>query len=239
MSTFKNFYNQIYLNDKEYKGGFEESKIGMLRFQKIFTILKKILSIKQFQKLRVLDVGCSTGEFLRFIQPFFKEIAGVDISDAAIKKAKAKGIEKVFQVDIEYQKLPFENNNFDLVFCLEVLEHLFSEKNCLSEIKRVLKPKGLLLVSVPNDVLKWRKRFKVLFGQIPFQENLPHHTSHLRFFSKKSLKKTLEDNGFNVLFVGGLPISCRGVSFGLIGEKLTQIFTDFLPSNYIIIGQNF
>lgn len=237
MSTLKDFYNQMYLSDKEYKGGFEESKSGLLRFQKIFTILKKILPKKQFQNLKVLDIGCSTGEFLRFIQPFFKEITGIDISDIAIKSAKSKGLENVFQIDIEHQKLPFKDESFDLIFCLEVLEHLLQEKNCLFEIKRILKPEALVLITVPNDVLQWRKRFKVLFGKIPFQEELPYKTSHLRFFSKRSLKKTLEENGFDVLFIGSLPISWRGINFGFIGEILTQIFTDFLPLHYIIIGK--
>ncbi len=108
----------------------------------------------------ILDVGCGAGYFLCLIrekyvsQGFSPRIAGVDIS-AHQASFMAKRMEKEGVLDAvaclgNSEYLPFADNTFDLVTCSEVLEHVRNPLRALSEMRRVLKPDGILNLSTPS-----------------------------------------------------------------------------------------
>ena len=121
-----------------------------LRFQVIKSLLPKTGT-------RVLDIGCHAGTFTEEIAKALPEaeIFGIDIDRAAI--AYAKKIRPSFHFQVASgEKLPFSDKSFDLITCLEVLEHVENPKKVLAEIKRCLKDDGLLIILVPTESLLFR-----------------------------------------------------------------------------------
>ncbi len=109
---------------------------------------------------RVLDVGCGAGYFLYLIREKYQAqgvtpmVTGVDISTAQlsymVRKMSKEGIGDAVVVHGNGEYLPFEDHSFDLVTCSEVLEHIRNPLRALSEMHRVLKPGGTLLLSTPS-----------------------------------------------------------------------------------------
>jgi 2-polyprenyl-6-hydroxyphenyl methylase/3-demethylubiquinone-9 3-methyltransferase len=154
-----------------------------------------------------LDLGCgdgkTSGAWLR--ANGFKYL-GVDLSANAIRDARSFGLAAIEIADASV--LPLLDGSFDAVLCIEVLEHLFRPDLAAAEILRVLKPRGLLLVSVPN-VAYWRRRMDLLmFGRWnPLGDDLsvkqPWRDPHIRFFNPGSLRRMLTRVGFESISVGG------------------------------------
>lgn len=93
----------------------------------------------------VLDIGCGySGKNLKKISGSIKNGVGIDIATPDHKFGNLT----FMNVDVE-KKLPFPSNSFDYVTCFEVIEHIRNDKNLMSEIIRVLKPKGYLVLSTP------------------------------------------------------------------------------------------
>lgn len=114
-----------------------------------YSVLKTVLKDKI-----VLDAACGTGYGSNIIASVAKEVYGIDISQEAIEYANSTFTEcrnlKYIKADIS--KLPFENETFDIVVSFETIEHVDADiqNKFLREIKRVLKPDGMLIMSTPN-----------------------------------------------------------------------------------------
>lgn len=142
------------------------------------------------EPLRVLDVGCGTGENSRVIAAKGHKVSGVDLSENAIQKYQAHGFEG-HVMDIE-QGLDFPNASFDVLFCSEVIEHLAAPERLASEAYRVLVPGGKLILSTPNSAF-WVYRALALLG---WTLSELQHPKHLHFFSRRSLRRLLTSAGF-------------------------------------------
>lgn len=94
----------------------------------------------------ILDGGCGTGAGIIYLGAF-GTIYGVDLSPVAIQFCKKRGLKNVMIGNI--LKLPFENNKFDLVCLMDVIEHIKEDKAAIKEAYRVLKPGGYLLMTMP------------------------------------------------------------------------------------------
>ncbi len=148
---------------------------------------------------KVLDLASGEGAVSEFFKSLGCEVVAFDISKEALMKAAKRGV-KTVQGDVE-QKLPFKNNEFDLVFWGDNVEHLFLPEKTLREIHRVIKKDGRLLVSCPN-MGYWRYRiYYLLNGMVPqtewFNKN-PWEWEHIRFFNKNTMEEFLKDNGFEI-----------------------------------------
>lgn len=183
---------------------------------------------------RILDVGCGDGKYVLAFKESFgaKEAYGIDIGEKAILNGSASGI-IMSSVDLNQKELPYENDYFDFVFAGEIIEHLMSPDNILSEVKRVLKPDGMFAITTPN-IANWYDRFLLMFGWQPY--SIPTHSvyrgvgtflskqrnttirdyryvfttggcgyAHIQFFTFKSIKALLEMHGFNVVKMWGVP----------------------------------
>jgi SAM-dependent methyltransferase len=104
--------------------------------------------------------------------------------------------------------LPFADESFDVVTCLEVFEHLFAPHIAAAEIHRVLRPKGALVATVPNAAY-WRRRIDLLvLGRLnPLGDaesvDAPWRDPHLRFFSRAAFGRMLRGAGFDEVSVSG------------------------------------
>jgi SAM-dependent methyltransferase len=144
---------------------------------------------------RVLDLGCRSGALTRHFLDG-NSVVGLDVDPAALEKAAARGIEPV-QANVE-EPLPFEDTSFDAIVAGELFEHLQFPDALVAEIRRVLRPGGVLAGSVPN-AFRVQSRLRFLRGRPP--EDDP---THLRMFSPAAIRELL--SGFEAVelsYVGG------------------------------------
>jgi SAM-dependent methyltransferase len=131
---------------------------------------------------RVLDLGCRTGALTRsYLEG--NEVVGIDVDRAALAEAAKLGIETVW-ADAN-APLQVADGSFDVVVAGELLEHLSRPEETLAEARRVLRPGGLLVGSVPN-AYRAKNRLRFLLG-LP-AENDP---THLHMFSPADLIRLL------------------------------------------------
>lgn len=154
---------------------------------------------------KLLDVGCGDGVVGEYFAKRGVDVYGIDLSQKAIKVARARGVKaKLGNVE---ERFPFDNSTFDVVFWGDNVEHLFNPALTLSEIHRVLKKGGKLILSCPN-MSYWRYRvYYFLYGKLPDTEwtgNPPWYWSHIRFFNISILTDFLEAEGFRLRQVMGV-----------------------------------
>jgi ubiquinone/menaquinone biosynthesis C-methylase UbiE len=100
----------------------------------------------------VLDIACGTGYGSSILASSAKRVIGVDIDEDTVEYAKQKyGSSKISFLQGEATAIPLEDSSVDVIISFETVEHIKNYKKFLQEIKRVLKPKGLLAISTPND----------------------------------------------------------------------------------------
>ena len=125
---------------------------------------------------------------------------------------RGKGIE-AYQLDIDEEKFPFDNDSFDMVYCGEIIEHLFNPDHLLDEVHRILKPGGKCIITTPN-LAGWPNRLSLLLGYQPFATSVsPEHEGagklmlkgnegqwgHIRVFTTRALKELLKIHSFKII----------------------------------------
>lgn len=152
---------------------------------------------------KILDYGTGRGHLLNyFLKETHCEVMGCDFSKDSITFVNEKFSQyKKYKGSVYIEKLPssLPNNFFDVVYLIEAIEHL-TEKfidTTLSEISRVLKTNGKIVISTPND--EALERQKVL---CPECGSIFHRVQHVRSFNVDSLNSLMETNGFTKLFCG-------------------------------------
>lgn len=111
----------------------------------VFSILDKCLPVVKDQ-LRLLDVGCGTGFNLARLDKY-GHATGVDISEEAVRFSRLRDCKDVLKID--KGNLPFDNNTFNVVTVLDVIEHIDDDYAALCDYYRVMKDEGILLITVP------------------------------------------------------------------------------------------
>jgi 2-polyprenyl-3-methyl-5-hydroxy-6-metoxy-1,4-benzoquinol methylase len=102
--------------------------------------------------LRILDAGCSSGAMLEELERF-GETWGAELNPAGVAAARRRGCDRIVRARVE--ELPFASASFDLVTCLDVIEHTPDDRASLAELHRVTAPGGHLLVTVPAYPALW------------------------------------------------------------------------------------
>jgi SAM-dependent methyltransferase len=127
-----------------------------------------------------------------------KHYVGADVGTIALSHARQKGFETL-AIDPDTGSVTAPDETFDGATCIEVLEHLFDPLQAAREIHRVLKPGGVLIVTVPNFGYHTWRLLALLRAQVPSEPESPanrYNGVHIRFFSKLMLKRLLRDAGF-------------------------------------------
>ncbi len=130
----------------------------------------------------ILDVGCGTGGNLAFLERY-GEVSGCDCAQEAIRYCRIRGYGDVRLADI--CDLPYDDCSFDLVTCLDVLEHIPLDTLAFEEMARVIKPQGFLLLTVPANPRLYSS-FDCVSG-------------HLRRYTAQEMKELGRRNGLRVL----------------------------------------
>ena len=130
---------------------------------------------------RILDVGCGTGANLLMLSKY-GDAEGVDISEDALAFCRERGLDKVKLGAAE--ELPYEDGTFDLVTAFDVVEHMDNDFAGLSEMRRVLRPGGRVLLFVPTFMFLWGLQDDV--------------SNHRRRYRLPELRRVLEQAGFQI-----------------------------------------
>jgi methionine biosynthesis protein MetW len=150
----------------------------------------------------VLDVGCHTGIIGEELQKRRQaKVVGIDTDHAALEIAKQR-LSSALYIDIEHSdwatKLIQDGyHNFDTIIFGDVLEHTRYPERILNEVKELLKPNGSIIVSLPN-IAYWRVRLGLLLGRFDYTDTGILDRTHLRFFTRRSAGKLLEDAGYQI-----------------------------------------
>ncbi len=168
---------------------------------------------------RFVDIGCGRGPATRYIASVIgaESVAGVDISERSVAEARLLGID-AHAVEVGVSPLPFPDHSADAVHCGEVIEHIVDTDQLMDEIRRILKPGGVCVLSTPN-LSAWHNRIALLLGYQPFlsQVSFRHAPGrpgfvggagggHLRMFTHRALLGFLTLHGFEVLEQRGVGI---------------------------------
>jgi SAM-dependent methyltransferase len=147
----------------------------------LLSILNRYLGTGATNARQILDVGCGTGTMLTHLARF-GHARGVDMDLEAVGYCHDRGLQDVTQSGAG--SLPFDKDSFDLVTALDVVEHIDDDLGALREMRRVLKPGGLLLLTVPAYRFLWGRQDDI---------NL-----HKRRYTARDLRNRLQAAGFDV-----------------------------------------
>jgi ubiquinone/menaquinone biosynthesis C-methylase UbiE len=141
---------------------------------------------------RVLDLGCGAGRFVAALRDAGAEPVGVEIAEAALDRARRNVPGADLRLVAADGSLPLGHGEVDLVWCSEVLEHVPDTIGLLTEIRRVLKPAGGVLVTVPDHGRV--KRTLLALGH--YDAHYDPLGQHVRFYTRRSLRRALQATGF-------------------------------------------
>jgi SAM-dependent methyltransferase len=175
MSNAENFYPKLHAADATYSAGeYRLESLLCLRSLKEWGVSHSA------QQLHVLDVGCGKGLFLRnFVQEIrtrwqISQVAATGIDIARSQNDLFSEIStdfKFIQQDLDDHTLPLPEKSMDFICCNHVLEHIFATEKLVREFRRVVKPDGLCVISVPN-LSAWMNRVFFLFAGQPLGSEL-------------------------------------------------------------------
>jgi len=139
------------------------------------------------KNLRILEIGCGTGEVTEYLQKY-GEVIGLDFSDDAIEFCKQRNLENIYKRDIVHtsvKEFTEKYGTFDLILTLDVMEHIREDSLVFEKIREMLKRNGIYIATVPAYKFLWSEHDESL-----------HHVR--RYHSLEMIKK-LEKAGFKVL----------------------------------------
>jgi len=180
------------------------------RSEAIHTYKLKLLEIAapSLANSSILDVGCGTGQMAQRLNALGAQVVGVDFSLNGLRHAAAYAA--ALQTNLD-QSLPFANEQFDAVWCTEVIEHVISPLHLLQELHRILRPGGRLFLTTPNSAFHFF-RYLELFGKTSSEIQ---HPGHLHFFSARSLARVCTNSGFQIEQFFGRAVFLAMPTFGL------------------------
>lgn len=179
---------------------------------------------KKYLKGDILEIGCGIGNFTEMITSYGNVYAfDVDKFCLETTRKKLKNKAKVGYGDIEKGKYFFKRKKFDVIVCINVLEHIKNDKKALSNMINLLKRDGILIILVPSH--------PSLFGKID------HAIGHYRRYIKEKITQDLKRSGMDVLlsrkinFLGALGwfFSGKIIKEVTVNEKKLRIFNKIAP----------
>lgn len=218
-------------------------------------IVLNLLSGLMKRNCTFLDIGCGNGKFMKFVHNRFDrlniDVKGMDYSASEVKEAKEIGLD-VTRGNIE-DGTKYQDNDFDIVYSGEVIEHLVNPDKFLDEINRITKKGGFFILTTPN-LCAWFNRILMPLGMQPLflepstkskmvgagflkrfkQDEQP--VGHIRVFTIEALKDMLRMAGFKIVAVKGSIFDTGLPKSMLFIDRLFKIYPK-LSSNLVILAR--
>lgn len=194
-------------------------------FERVYHVIKGI-ALKNKLKLinahspkgKLLDIGAGTGDFLVVAKNDGWQTIGIEPSE----KAKASAINK--GVSFAENLASLESNSFDVITMWHVLEHVPNLEEYISELKRLIKPAGTIIIAVPNF-----KSFDAdYYGKFWAAYDVPRHIWH---FSKSAIKKIFSEKEMELIEV--LPMKFDSFYVSLLSEKYKSGRMNFIRAFFV------
>lgn len=159
--------------------------------RKIIRLLKEMIP-----SIQVLDIGCGDGYYLNVLsQMGFQHVQGIDPSHSFVERCRKRG----FSVRQKSLGELSENGQFDLILLMQVLEHLEDPTGALLIIKRLLRPKGRLLLTVPVCDSFLKRYFRFRYRADKLVQVKEWDNTHKHAFSKKIIRSLLTETSFRII----------------------------------------
>ena len=214
------------------------SRVGDLGFRRRVATLLDYLDIRDGQ--RVLDLGCGEGFYTMVIGGLYDvEVTAFDFNAEILEKAASwiKDGKRIKFVNGDMSRgLPFENDTFDRVIFTEALEHVEDDLGALNEVRRVLRPGGVVGLTVPNgnypflwDPINWTRERLGLGHFSPRNTVLGGVWSydHKRLYSPQGIRGLAVEAGFRVMKLETLTHYCVPFNYHIL--RLGKLLSTKLP----------
>ncbi len=151
---------------------------------------------------RVLDVGCGEGRFTTELTRAGRRAVGIDVAEEPLRRARLRAPGIDVQLVPAHGPWPLEDVSFDALWAGEVIEHVADTAGWLSEVRRVLRSGGVLVLSTPAH--ERLARLALGFRRRAFEAHFDPRGDHLRFYTRRALVTLLEDFGFEAIATRGI-----------------------------------
>ncbi len=199
------YKSEAYVSHSNTNKGFVNSAYQLVRK---YTLLKKLQLISKFFKTgKILDIGCGTGEFLKTFKDAKWNTLGIEPSDEVRKIAKQNyGLDVRGEAEIKN----LESGSFDVITMWHVLEHVPDLNDRIEDLKRLIKPTGVIVVAVPNCSSLDAKTYKENWAAY----DVPRHLYH---FSPRDIETVFNKHDLKVFRT--LPMVFDSFYVSMLSEK--------------------
>ncbi len=186
----------------------------------------------------VMEIGCGKGAVTRHLKNNGCNITCIEISEEYATEAK-NYCDDLIIGDVEsLNELKIPENHFDVILYGDVLEHLKNPSEVLKKFSKYLKNGGYIVISTPN-IANWRIRVNLLFGNFDYQDQGILDKTHLRFYTKKTLKKMVKKSGYKIVKFDiapslPLPMSIQNKISPNLRYKIAKQFESLFSMQFII-----
>jgi SAM-dependent methyltransferase len=208
-------------------------------FAQYFSVARsEMLPFIPTEARQFLELGCGAGEFAAAVK-FTRscQYVGVEMVPRAASLARDV-LDDVYVADIERDTPPFRKGQFDCLICHDVLEHLRDPWEVLRKYKYFLRPGGHVVASLPNvryyDVI----RDLILHKRWEYQEWGVLDRTHLRFFTKMTMRKMFIACGYDVLRLEGINGKPMTLPMKILNELTRGYIDDMRFIQFAVVARN-
>jgi len=184
-----------------------------------------------------LDVGCAAGLLGKALKERNEnvEVYGVEINPEYAQRAE-KYVDGVVCGDVEEIDLGTINKNFDCIIYADILEHLKDPWTTLRKHKAFLSQEGIIVLSIPN-VQFIGVILSLLFGNWNYKEAGILDKTHLRFFTRKTIKKLLDDTSFEIQVIKPNYSDHKAVALILKSCSIFGFLTNYFARQFLLVAK--
>jgi 2-polyprenyl-3-methyl-5-hydroxy-6-metoxy-1,4-benzoquinol methylase len=190
---------------------------------------------------KLLEIGAGGGDTLVEVKRLglAKEVVGIELMKLEGSNQSNGAIDKFIYGDVEALETHVPIASFDAILCGDVLEHLIDPWKAIENIKKFLKPGGVMIVSCPN--VRYYEMFLKVFirGSFEYTSHGLFDKTHLRFFCKKDLIKIISGSG-DMQIESAVPSfkAQKTSKISLVNSFTLGLFEEFLALQYIVCAKS-
>ncbi len=183
---------------------------------------------------RILDVGCGSGKLGALLKADYphRHVTGMEINTTVAAEAGSV-LDAVVVGDIQHMSLPFPSGSFDCIIFADVLEHTVDPASILRTVRPLLAPEGIIVCSIPN-MRHYTAILQLIRKGWEYTDYGLFDRTHLRFFSRRSMERLLQENGFRIQHCEPRIVASRKMRTvnALTGGTLTEL----LAMQYLFVA---